>query len=531
MKKLKLVLALLFLVIPALSLWYKTQVINVSLLPISSIDEWKFQIDVHPRYFEKKSLLDIPLPRGMESQDILDLEFPKKISSQVFHTQSGSLLRVSAEDAKAAGSSSISVNARVKLNGFRFERLSEQSKFSNSGVRYALRMDKLSEEDRTKLEELTFSLYYEEDSKATKLRKIYYFLTEEMVENPAVESITEALMMNEVSEFTRAKMFTYMARLTGIASRTAIGFVLDPSVKVGKNQVRPSFYNEFYIDRQWVPVLVNYPAFGRYPSNFFSIHGDISDLEGLLENRDSFHFFAEPVKVNRADSTAYSTQLTIASQFFSSISLYSLPLSVQGIFYSILLIPFGAVILAFCRNLIGVNTFGIFTPVLLTLFFIETSLLVGLVFFGFIVALGFFERSVLDRFHLLAVPRLSILLTLVIISYVCFSLWATQTTWISMPNTTLNYFPIVIITVFIERFSVYFIEEGLKNTLKTLMGTLVVSIGCYLIFTVDVLKLFVFTHPELLLVAISLNIFIGSYKGYRFLELLRFKEFKRIQKQ
>lgn len=530
MKKLKLVLALLFLIIPALSLWYKTQVINVSLLPLSSIDEWKFQIDVHPRYFQKKSLLDIPLPRGMESQDILDLEFPPKVASQVFHTQSGSLLRVSADDFKASGASSVSINARVKLNGHRFERVSEQSRFSSSGVRYALRLDKLSEEDRSKLEDITLSLYYEDDSKATKLRKIYYFLTEEMSENSTVNSFTEALMMNEVSEFTRASMFTYMARISGIAARTSVGFVLEPSVKIGKNQVRPSFYNEFYIDRQWVPVLVNYPAFGRYPSNFFSIHGDISDLDGLMENKETFQFFAEPVKVNRTDSSAYTTQLTIASQFFSSLSLYSLPLSVQGIFYSILLIPFGAVILAFCRNIIGVNTFGIFTPVLLTLFFIETSLVVGLVFFSFIVALGFFERSILDRFHLLAVPRLSILLTLVIISYVCFSLWASQTSWVSLPNTTLNYFPIVIITVFIERFSVYFIEEGLKNTLKTLLGTLFVSVGCYMIFTVDVLKLFVFTHPELLLVAISLNIFIGSYKGYRFLELLRFKEFKRFQK-
>lgn len=529
MKKLKLLLALLFIVIPLGSLWYKTQVINVSFLPLTSIDEWRLQIDVHPRYFQKRSLLDIPLPKSMPSQDVLDLEFPQRISSQVFHTQAGSLLRISAEDAKALGTAPISVSAKVKLNGHRFERISDASQFSVRGVGAALRTDMLSEEDRNKLEEVTFSLYYPEDTAAAKLRKIYYFLTEEMRVNSSVHSITEALMMNEVSEFTRAQMFTYMARLTGIAARTAVGIVFQPSVNVGKNQVRPSFYNEFYINREWVPILVNYPAFGRYPSDFFSIHGDIHDLEGLVEERGAFQFFAEPVRVNRTDSTVYTRQLSIASQLFSKISLYSLPLSVQGIFYSILLIPFGAVILAFCRNIIGVNTFGIFTPVLLTLFFIETSLIFGLIFFGFIVALGFIERSVLDRFHLLAVPRLSILLTLVIISYVIFALWATQASWLRLPSTTLNYFPIVIITVFIERFSVYFIEEGLKNTLKTLMGTLLVSIGCYFIFTIEVLKIIVFTHPELLLVAISLNIFIGSYKGYRFLELLRFKEFKRIQ--
>lgn len=528
MKKLKNILAVLFIVLPLLSLWYKLNIVNISFLPISSIDEWKLQIDVQPKYFQKQSILDIPIPNGMQSQEILDLEFPVRINSQVVQTQAGSILRIASEDVKNITGQPVTISARVKLNGHRFERVSDGSRFSTRGLKAYLRTDMLGEIDRDKLEEVTSSLYYENDSKAAKLRKIYYFLTEEMNLNSKVDQISEALMMNEVSEKTRAEMFTYMARLTGIAARTGIGFVLQPSVNAGRNQTRLSFYNEFYINNEWLPILVNYPAFGRYPEDFFSIHGDISDLKGMMEEPGSFQFFAEPVKVNRTDATAYSLQLRLASQFFTKISLYSLPLSVQGIFYSILLIPFGAVILAFCRNIIGVNTFGIFTPVLLTLFFIESSLFFGLMFFSFIVALGFFERSVLDRFHLLAVPRLSILLTLVIISYVGFALWATQTDWVSLPNTTLNYFPIVIITVFIERFSVYFIEEGLKNTLKTLLGTLVVSIGCYFIFTVEVLKIVIFTHPELLLLAVSLNIFIGSYKGYRFLELLRFKEFKKV---
>src|SRR5690606_5868653 len=90
-------------------------------------------------------------------------------------------------------------------------------------------------------------------------------------------------------------------------------------------------------------------------------------------------------------------------------------------------------------------------------------------------------------------------------------------------SNTLNYFPIVIIAIFIERSSVHFIEEGFKNTIKTLIGTVLVATGAYLIFNWQILKVILFNYPEFLLVAIGLNILIGGYTGFRLTELLRFR--------
>ena len=92
-------------------------------------------------------------------------------------------------------------------------------------------------------------------------------------------------------------------------------------------------------------------------------------------------------------------------------------------------------------------------------------------------------------------------------------------------TTSLNYLPIVIITGFIERFSIHFIEEVAVNTFKALIGTIIISMSCYVIFQLFYLKRLLFNNPELLLVVIALNILIGSYKGFRFSEVLRFKEF------
>src|SRR5690606_20187381 len=138
-------------------------------------------------------------------------------------------------------------------------------------------------------------------------------------------------------------------------------------------------------------------------------------------------------------------------------------------------------------------------------------------------------RYILDKFYLLAIPRLSILLTLVIISYTAFSLIAYQEESLFPGGGPLNYLPIVILTTFIERFSVHFIEEGTKNTMKALFGTILISVACYFVFEIDILKLALFNHPEILLFVIAINLMIGSYKGYRLSEFFRFKEFKKLR--
>jgi hypothetical protein len=88
----------------------------------------------------------------------------------------------------------------------------------------------------------------------------------------------------------------------------------------------------------------------------------------------------------------------------------------------------------------------------------------------------------------------------------------------------LGFFPIVIVTSFIERFSIMMTEDGLKNTLKTLLGTLIISIMSFSLYSINRLEILIFTNPEILLIVIGLLILIGKYKGYRVSEFLRFRD-------
>jgi hypothetical protein len=201
----------------------------------------------------------------------------------------------------------------------------------------------------------------------------------------------------------------------------------------------------------------------------------------------------------------------------------------QTMFTTILLIPLGALVLSLARNIIGIPTFGIFTPILLSLFFKETSFGFGMLFFTVVVTIGIFERYVLDKFYLLAVPRLSIILTLIIMLMLGYSFYNADITSISQKH--LSFFPIVIVTLIIERLSIMITEEGLLNTFKTLLGTLVIVILVYSLYFISTLEIFLFTNPELLISIIGLQILVGKYKGYRLSEFIRFRDLVKQKKK
>ncbi|PKL15008.1 MAG: hypothetical protein CVV50_01530 [Spirochaetae bacterium HGW-Spirochaetae-6] len=218
----------------------------------------------------------------------------------------------------------------------------------------------------------------------------------------------------------------------------------------------------------------------------------------------------------------YHKELKKKESVFMSLSLFLLPISAQNVFRFLLLIPLGVIVLAFFRNIVGIKTFGIFMPILLALFFKETSFLFGISFFVLLVGMGVLERKVLEKMHLLVVPRLAIILTLVIIFLLIFTALNKEMKW--QGSFTPAVFPIVITTIFIERFSIMAVEEGLKKTLLVLLGTFFIALCAYLFFCIPKLDLILFTYPELLLCVIALLILIGKYTNYRLLEIVRFQE-------
>ena len=202
-------------------------------------------------------------------------------------------------------------------------------------------------------------------------------------------------------------------------------------------------------------------------------------------------------------------------------SLFSLPVQTQNVYRVLLLVPIGALLIVFLRNVIGVETFGTFMPILIALAFRETELLWGTVLFVMLVSLGLVIRFYLEYLKLLLVPRLASVLIIVILLMMAVGLISHKLGVDRGLSVAL--FPMVILAMTIERMSLVWEELGPAAACKQGFGSLLVAALGYLAMSSTYLGHLVFVFPELLLIVLAVTLLIGRYTGYRLLELWRFR--------
>lgn len=209
------------------------------------------------------------------------------------------------------------------------------------------------------------------------------------------------------------------------------------------------------------------------------------------------------------------------SRLFYSFSIYRLPIDVLLVFSVLLLLPIGCLIISVFRQVIGITTFGTFSPILIAISFRETQLVSGMILFASIVGIGMVFRVFLDKLQLLMVPRLAsilvgIVITMYMLNLLMFDLGITA-------GLSISLFPIVIMVMTIERISIMMDEAGFKKTFHTTISSLFVSAVAYLCMFNDQVEHLILTFPELIFVILALIMLIGRYNGFKLLEIGRFK--------
>jgi hypothetical protein len=208
-------------------------------------------------------------------------------------------------------------------------------------------------------------------------------------------------------------------------------------------------------------------------------------------------------------------------------SLLSLPIQTQSVYKILLTVPIGALLLVIMRNLIGVKTFGTFMPVLVALAFRETRLIWGVVLFTTIVAAGLIIRFYLERLKLLVVPRLAAVLVVVVLLMAFISILSHH--FELDPGLSVALFPMVILTMTIERMCIVWEERGSLEALQQGIGSLAVAALAYLLMSNNYVEHVMFVFPELLLVLLGIVLLIGKYSGYRVTELRRFRAMRQAK--
>lgn len=205
---------------------------------------------------------------------------------------------------------------------------------------------------------------------------------------------------------------------------------------------------------------------------------------------------------------------------FWTFSLLSLPVKTQQLYNILIMIPIGALVILLLRNIIGLVTFGTFMPVLIALAFRETQLINGIVMFVVIVTLGLTIRFYLEHLKLLLIPRIATVLTVVVIMMIMLSVLSHHLNFSS--GLSIALFPMVILTMTIERMSIVWEERGSWDAIAQAVGSIIAAIISYLVMTQPFLEHLFFVFPELLLILLAVMILLGRYQGYRLSELIRF---------
>ncbi len=331
-----------------------------------------------------------------------------------------------------------------------------------------------------------------------------------LLNNPSPDQ-NAALMLQ--AEPNMPRLLEKLLNQADIPARMVMGLYLEDARR--RQTLTPLV--EIYTDEGW-RLFNTETAEQGVPDDLLLWHRggrSVLDVTGGSRSQVSFSMIRQTVPALELAHTQFSDSI------FAMLGVQQLPIEEQSMFKMLFLLPLGAMVVVFMRIIVGLKTSGTFMPVLISLAFLQTSLIPGLTAFILVVALGLMLRSYLSRLNLLLVARIATLVVLVIFLISILSLLGYQLGFSA--GMTITFFPMIIIAWTIERMSILWEEEGPREVLIQGGGSLLVAVLAYLLMKTPIAGHLSFNFPELNLVMLALIMMMGQYTGYKFSELRRFR--------
>lgn len=186
----------------------------------------------------------------------------------------------------------------------------------------------------------------------------------------------------------------------------------------------------------------------------------------------------------------------------------------------LLALPLGAVVVVFVRTVLGWKTFGLFTPMLLALAYLQSGPIAGPVISTAAILIGMLAAPLLKRLDLSRVAFLGTLIAIVVSALGTMALQFNQPALVSA-------FPVVVTALIVERWWNAFEADGPKKAMRMSGATLVVALVIQGLVAAPLMIDLAATAPLSVPVsAIFLMILLGRYQGLRLSELARFRAAK-----
>lgn len=319
-----------------------------------------------------------------------------------------------------------------------------------------------------------------------------------------------ALRLGEASCNGKSHVATALARAAGIPARLVGGLVMTAGSKRTSHQ-----WVEVYAGGHWIPLDPTNRYFAELPEHYLKLYVGEEALFRHTQNINfdyRFHIATRLVPTERARTVLGPLNV------WALFERLGLPYSMLSV---LLLLPIAALVVVLFRNVIGMPTYGTFLPALLAAAVAQTGLLWGFVGIAIVIAAATTARLAVHRLELLHSPTLAILLAVVTVTLLGTTLAADSLGLAALAHVSL--FPIAVLAITAERFFLSLAEHGWADGLKHLAGTTVVIVACYVVMNSLALQMLVSGFPEIILVVVGVDIYLGHWIGMRLGEYLRFR--------
>lgn len=379
----------------------------------------------------------------------------------------------------------------------------------------------------------------ESRSAEERLQCIFDFCSRDLDRAPeGTDNVLEALQSRSASTLGRARTMVTLCRAADMPARMVAGFELRQH-----DELKPHVWVEVFRGNTWVPFDPELGYARHMPMTFVAARtGGERIIHAPTASAEADQQVEASILLGRATSAPPAPRVSgLLSQYSmlrlgppqevlrsdfrrpsQVLDLTRLPVAMHDVLTLVLLLPFGALITSFFRNIVGLKTFGTFGPALLAMSFIYADWITGFVVLTIVLLAGYVGRSLVDRLQLLMVPRLSVLLTGIIL-FVIFGVSALDYLRLT-PSPQAVLLPLVILTMLIERFYVAVEEDGATYSLGLMAGTFFVATCCYLLLRWENVGKTILIYPELHFFTLAMFVIFGRYAGYRITELWRFND-------
>jgi len=501
---------------------WKTLVLHLPVLPSPVENLWRVELDIDARGSGSRGSVRAALPDTDQQQEIFDeRQTTDRLVFTIRTEKSGQ--RTGVWSGKFDGVHNLTHAFRVQLSERPLPLPTDLSQQPPPEIAEAyLKASARFPIDAPEVRELLANVAPPNPSDPLgQMRTLLAYVTDEVLTaSSGSDDALITLAAGEGSQVGKARLLVALLRAAGFPARIAAGLHLTPT-KNGKETV----WAEAWLGGQWLSLSPSLGFFGARPADVVLLRSGISTLveeTGVDAMSYRYRILRESLRAEEVASFMVPSNPVLAA-----ISLYRLPVGSQQALRILLVFPIGALIIAVIRNLIGVRTFGTFMPLLISLALRELPLGLGLGLVGSVIVLGVFSRLLLERLQLLLVPRLGVLLCIVVLAITAHSLLGRTYEVKDLFASVL--FPVVIMTMLIERFSITTAEEGLPSAVQRLALSTAAAVCVYPIFRIAALEHLMFGFPELVLSVMGVLVWIGGYTGYRLAELWRFRSLARAR--